>query len=172
MNTAVFFDLFVRSGFPKIDLSWILYLFPLAHRSFRIVVSGFVSLDLMLDITLLLFSTLILSGTDHKMTSRHLYFSPTHIIRSKKRRSLGAYLIPDNKECDEWHYLVGRYGPTHYPKLVYYRQSHFYLQICMFLLCNSNSFFHTILIHRSTTQPSLFKYRSKMELTNWLNHVI
>ena len=88
MNTAVFFALFVRSGFPKMDLSWIRYLFPLAHRSFRIVVSGFVFLDLILDITLLLFSALIRSGTAHKMVPRLLYLSPTYTIPARRRPPL------------------------------------------------------------------------------------
>ena len=73
-----FLALLVRSGFPKMDLSWTLYLFPLSHRSLRIVFSGFVFLDLMLDIALLLFSILIRSGTNHKMTLWLLCLSPAY----------------------------------------------------------------------------------------------
>lgn len=97
MNTAVFFALFVKSGFPKMDLSWIRYLFPLAHRSFRIVVSGFVFLDLILDITLLLFSALIRSGTDHKMAPCLLYLSPTYTIPIQEKTLFGSILLlPDS----------------------------------------------------------------------------
>ena len=124
MNTAVFFALFVRSGFPKMDLSWIRYLFPLAHRSFRIVVSGFVFLDLMLDIILLLFSTLILSGTDHNMTSCHLYFSPTYIIRSINGSLLWHTSYRTMKNVMNSITLVEDKVQCIYPKLIHFTDSH------------------------------------------------